>query len=638
MNKRINFRKIASLLVFLAIFLLFISDCHARIGGGGGYGGGSSSGGGGYSGGGYGGGSSYGGSGSDTVGGFVFLLIFAAISYFGVKREYKKRTIFRASRLQSDFRLIGNLKLLRQRDPLFDLDSFEDRVANIFFILQNSWSNQDMKTIRRYVSDSTFERFSILNKMYQENGIRNHISDVEIRNCKVISVESDQFYDTLKVAITATAVDYFTKSSSRRTYGFKEPEPFTEYWSFLRKRGAKSLQSGGLMSGYCPNCSNPLHLNDRAECSSCGSIVTSGEYDWVLSEITQIGVYSNVSNAQISSIDELSAKDPGFCIQSIEDKVSTAFWAIRYSEFVNNYCFAQRFVTEELYQSLNRTSSDEQWEFSADPAVGSVDLIDFYSAEDDEYDRLRVKVSWSGRDVIKKRGDKFLPDFDNCFRMAQEYTLKRHKDVKTFTQTSMMSLHCPNCGAPASEKSSAICQYCQTSFVDGSRDWVIESIQSFTGYTKVQTVDSNNIVTSIKSVQEAPKHIGFVEDKLIAVIQVMMADGVIDEHEVSALKSLSSKYGYGERNLNQLIRSVKEGSLDVDMPDNIEDAREMLVEIIKMAMADGRICSKEKALIKSFANQLGYTTEFDINHMVKRAKAELYKESKETLRLLRKAD
>ncbi len=44
MKKQINYRKVASLLVFLALFLLVVEECHARVGGGGGFGGGRSGG------------------------------------------------------------------------------------------------------------------------------------------------------------------------------------------------------------------------------------------------------------------------------------------------------------------------------------------------------------------------------------------------------------------------------------------------------------------------------------------------------------------------------------------------------------------------------------------------------------------
>lgn len=639
MKKHFNYKKIAGLLVFSAIFLLFVEDCHARIGGGGGYSGRGSG----------------GSSGDDGVGALIYLLIrlsihhpfigiplliivvFVAIKCYGTsKSEYQTHTIRKATKKQDNHKRLYNLKRLCERDPKFSLENFENRAKKIFLKLQSSWANQDMNTIRKYVSDSTYERFNILNKMYQENGIKNHVSDINVLECHVVNIKSDRFYDTITVLVAASAVDYFTTESGRKVSGSKKSEMFTEYWSFLRKRGVKSLQSGGLMSGFCPNCGNPLHLNDRTECSSCSSIVTSGEYDWVLAEITQTNVFVPSSGMQISKVNKLTAKDSGFSVQSIEDKVSTAFWFIRYSEFMNNYQFAQRFVTTDCFNKISKQQYSEEWECAVDPAIGSVDLIDFYPAEKDKFDRIRVKVAWSGRYVKKRIGQKFLPDFEKCVRMSHEYILRRKKNISTPTDTSMRSLHCPNCGAPASEKSSAICEYCQTSFVDGSRDWVIETIREFSGYTVMEAANEETGIKFQPYAQVPPKRVAFAEDKLIAVIQVMMADGVIDDKEMSALKSLSSKYGYGEKNLNLLIRSVKSGSVVASKPDRMEDAREMLVEVIKMAMADGRICSKEKALIRSFANQLGYTTAFDINHMMKKAKAELYQESKEALRVLKK--
>src|ERR1035437_6008504 len=68
----------------------------------------------------------------------------------------------------------------------------------------------------------------------------------------------------------------------------KEPyRPFTEYWTFQRSAGAKTLVTGGVTDKKCPNCGAPLDVNATGNCKYCGEVVTSGKFDWVLSKIDQ---------------------------------------------------------------------------------------------------------------------------------------------------------------------------------------------------------------------------------------------------------------------------------------------------------------------------------------------------------------
>ena len=38
-----------------------------------------------------------------------------------------------------------------------------------------------------------------------------------------------------------------------------------------------------VVSLYCPNCGAPTQVTIAGKCDYCGSIITTGEHDWVLS-------------------------------------------------------------------------------------------------------------------------------------------------------------------------------------------------------------------------------------------------------------------------------------------------------------------------------------------------------------------
>ena len=62
------------------------------------------------------------------------------------------------------------------------------------------------------------------------------------------------------------------------------PKQFSEYWTFVRGRGAVESKEE---DSNCPNCGVELQINMAGECEFCASKLTSGRFGWVLSEIQQ---------------------------------------------------------------------------------------------------------------------------------------------------------------------------------------------------------------------------------------------------------------------------------------------------------------------------------------------------------------
>ena len=57
----------------------------------------------------------------------------------------------------------------------------------------------------------------------------------------------------------------------------------------MRSRGASENTKG---DAVCPNCAAELNISMAGECEYCGSKLTSGQFDWVLSEIQQDEEYT----------------------------------------------------------------------------------------------------------------------------------------------------------------------------------------------------------------------------------------------------------------------------------------------------------------------------------------------------------
>jgi predicted lipid-binding transport protein (Tim44 family) len=194
----------------------------------------------------------------------------------------------RAEALQASTDRERALAAIKSRDPQFDEQQFLARVSQAFLKIQAAWSRQDLSAVRPFISDGIRERFSFQFNMQQALGYRNQLDNVAVCAAQAAVVVADSQFDTIHVEFRATADDYRVDVLTGRRVGSPSvAQEFVEYWSFHRRPGAQTLARAGSIEGHCPHCGAPIEIVDRAQCSSCRSVVNSGEHDWVLAEITQ---------------------------------------------------------------------------------------------------------------------------------------------------------------------------------------------------------------------------------------------------------------------------------------------------------------------------------------------------------------
>ncbi|MFH0893191.1 MAG: Tim44-like domain-containing protein, partial [Bacteroidota bacterium] len=176
-------------------------------------------------------------------------------------------------------------------NPDFKLDEFKKKVETAFTKVQDAWSKQDLGPVRRFMSDGVYQRFNtqfIMMKLLDQKDI--------VEGLKVLSVSCSKFYsdgnfDVIDVAIQANIKDKFI-SEKYPNLNQSYLEEFVEYWSFIRKKNATKTDM--FDTDNCPKCGAALPKNagDMSKCEYCGTFTNLGDYDWVLSEITQADDYA----------------------------------------------------------------------------------------------------------------------------------------------------------------------------------------------------------------------------------------------------------------------------------------------------------------------------------------------------------
>lgn len=630
------------LLIFCTLWFVGLPErAWGRAGGGENFGGGGGGGGGGFGGGGFsGGGGGFDGIGFPRNGEYtgngeglnlsppvifiivVVIIILLAIGSQQAQQQHMTQTIRRGRQRQNEREQNEALQQLQQRDPGFSAQAFLQRVQMAFEKIQAAWSQQDLTAVRPFISDGIYERFSLQTGMQQAAGFRNVMEQIQILNTNILALYSTTQFDTIHIRIQASATDYDADlKSGRKISGTEHSGPFVEIWSFCRRLGVQTLNAkeGGI-EGNCPRCGALLKITDQAQCQSCGAQVNSGEYDWVLSEITQESEWQLPGpEQQLPGMKELTERDPGFNLQHLEDRVSVMFWRMRAAEFYREEKYAAPVLTPEFREKFIKSmqSNSRYWK---EPAVGQVELLNAGTAAG--MDQLQIMVRWSGTLIDKVGGRETVLREQTIY--TQLYTLIRDANVLTNPVNTFTSAGCPSCGAPINVDESGGCSYCGATLTNGKFDWVLQSVERFS-----PEMAQTHLVNTATLRQATPNVMPKVRTELPLSIlaSVMLADGQLDDRELAALQKLAARGNLSSTQLEQILQQARVKEISIPVPETPLQAKSYLVQLVQAVLTDGQITREESRLMNTFAQRM-HLSDAEVQLTIRQERARAYQAAK----------
>lgn len=638
---------VASLLAAAVVLLLVPASAFARAGGGGGY----------HSGGGGGGHSGGGGGGGD--GGLIWLIIQLVFDYPAVgvpvvivvvvffiyagnqgKTSLQSGVIRRGQQLMQSNDRENAIALLREHDPNFSEPAFCQRVGLAFRKIQAAWCMQDLNAVRPFISDGVYERFLLQFDEQRAEGYRDHMEDIRTDDIRISSIASAGLFDEVAIRISAAARDWRESlKDGKRLSGSTGVEPFVEIWSFIRRRSATTnLSKTGLIEGNCPNCGAPVEMNQSANCAHCKALLRSGEYDWVLTEITQGSEWDVASRENVPGVAELRQRDPGFDPVALEDRASVMFWRKATADRTGKIDPLRKIAGPQFatsYAGRLKPPPGTPREFVADSAVGSVATLAVLL--DDDAERALVQVRWSGkRFVIDGQGR--VRNTGEDLWASSLYVLVRKAGSQTDATKSIASAHCPNCGAPESGGASNACEFCGTVLNDGQHGWVLENVLSQSDAAAQELLARAKESRDGVAPSTSGNGNGVVDPMglLAWMVKIATADGEVDPREQAMLSQLAARGGVDEAQVQSMISAGLGGNLSVPEPSDQDEARAWLAAMAEEAWADGKLTREEMDLLRSTGQAAGLG-EYDINQVIRRARASVYAASSAALRQQRRS-
>lgn len=443
----------------------------ARLGGGGGH---SSN----HSGGGSGGG--------DGIGGLIWI-IFRVLGFKGIVVLVVIYLLYqwytnRNKKNNSSDSFTGNnfANSPTSQDLDFPEGLNSEKVKTAFFEMQNAWQNQDLSSVRKWMSDGLYQKLSVQLKMMEKLAQHNKMDNIRIQNISVANIFSYNDYQITDIQIDFMLNDTFYSDKFKSMNESYDNDYATEYYSFIKK-GNKIETDSNLYSGNnCPNCGAQLAINlgDICRCPNCKTLTNNPEYDWVLCEITQGENYNDESQLNYDEhMKELTKFDDDFNIQTLEDIASNVTMQILDVLTGGKTIKLERFAHKNLNDSILTLKEKSFKNVVFDRLYLNEVTTQNYSETDDNKLEVDFYVEACGKRVYLEN-DK-LKTIDNDFTTFRIY-LSLLKNIQTNVSTAkdvVYSYECSNCGAPYDDSTHDTCNYCETVVVDESKNWILSKFE-----------------------------------------------------------------------------------------------------------------------------------------------------------------
>ena len=173
-------------------------------------------------------------------------------------------------------------------DPAFSSDKFIGFAREVFMTIQSAWTAKDWKPIRPFESETLFNTHKQQLDEYIRLGKTNVVEKIAIKHCSLQSFTQDGDKEVLTVVLNAVMRDYVIDDATKKVL---ESDPNRDWYMryemvFNRKAGVKTDPGkNGTSITNCPNCGAPNEVTSSGQCAYCGSVITNGEHDWVLTDI-----------------------------------------------------------------------------------------------------------------------------------------------------------------------------------------------------------------------------------------------------------------------------------------------------------------------------------------------------------------
>jgi len=124
-----------------------------------------------------------------------------------------------------------------------------------------------------------------------EQGVVYHYESMVVNTAYLTSYAKDGQFEYLTLYLNARMIDWQEDEKTGKILrGDKTTRWDLRYkMKFMRSMGVLTKEAAsGATEHACPNCGAPVEMTSSGKCGYCDSIITTGQYSWVLSDFGTI--------------------------------------------------------------------------------------------------------------------------------------------------------------------------------------------------------------------------------------------------------------------------------------------------------------------------------------------------------------
>jgi uncharacterized tellurite resistance protein B-like protein len=370
-------------------------------------------------------------------------------------------------------------------------------------------------------------------------------------------------------------------------------------------------------------------MNQSAKCSYCECLARSGQFDWVLVEITQSSEWRRGREQDVVGLPEYLERDPGFSVPLLEDRASVTFWRKCAADRGGSSDPLLRVADEAFCRQYAKelAGAERPRRYTGDCAVGSVRTLGVLAGR--ERDRFVVEIVWDGRAMTAGETSQVGP----VRRLRKTlFVFARAAGGRTRLDTAFATAHCPSCGAADPGGTSSSCPYCDAPRAGDGSTWLLTALHaagSPAGRELVEELARGPVPIRPGGHSGSESASESAADLLAWAAALVRADGTFTQRERRALEHLADRIELPRERVDELIEYGRSDS--GPSPRNAEEARAWFELLVEVALADGHLARPERAFLREAGEHLGLS-HADVRHVIGAVRLRLFQESRAAAR------
>jgi predicted lipid-binding transport protein (Tim44 family) len=138
----------------------------------------------------------------------------------------------------------SGLRQIKQMDPYFDEQKFQDLCMDSFFKIQGAWTVRDLSSVRNLLTSEIYQTLQNDAERLKAEKKLNRLDNIAVRSVDITEAWQEQGKDYVTVHFYANLLDYVVDENSGQVLSGSKTDPvkFEEYWTFTRSVGNNAWQ------------------------------------------------------------------------------------------------------------------------------------------------------------------------------------------------------------------------------------------------------------------------------------------------------------------------------------------------------------------------------------------------------------